>query len=121
MEFLPGKTLRDHISSGPLESGAVLDIGFQIADALDSAHAQGAIHRDIKPENIFLTPRGQIKILSSASARRLIPAPARSAMKPSSRSKTSDVPSTTWKPAATLTPHVWLTTALVGARCRGQS
>ncbi len=69
MEFLPGKTLRDHISGGAIETGAVLDIGFQIADALDSAHTQGVIHRDIKPENIFLTPRGQIKILDFGLAK----------------------------------------------------
>ncbi len=69
MEFLPGKTLRDHISGGAIETGAVLDIGFQIADALDSAHTQGVIHCDIKPENIFLTPRGQIKILDFGLAK----------------------------------------------------
>jgi eukaryotic-like serine/threonine-protein kinase len=57
MEFLSGKTLRDHISGKALDFGELLDLGMQIADALDSAHSQGVIHRDIKPENIFLTPR----------------------------------------------------------------
>ncbi len=69
MELLEGQTLGETIGRQPMDLARLLDLGIQIADALESAHAKGIVHRDIKPANIFVSPRGQLKILDFGLAK----------------------------------------------------
>ena len=69
MELLEGETLADRIRKGPFDVGPLLDLGIQVADALESAHAKGIVHRDLKPANVFVTARGQVKVLDFGLAK----------------------------------------------------
>jgi serine/threonine protein kinase len=71
MEWMKGQTLHDRINAGSLKVQQIVDIGIEVADALDAAHTQGIVHRDIKPANIFLTERGHAKVMDFGLAKLL--------------------------------------------------
>jgi eukaryotic-like serine/threonine-protein kinase len=88
MEFLEGQTLKQRISAKRIGTEEILDLAIQIADGLDAAHSQGIIHRDVKPANIFITRRGQAKILDFGLAK-LLPTPKTGAEQPTASELTA--------------------------------
>jgi serine/threonine protein kinase len=90
MELLKGQTLRDRLTTGPLKTIDAIDLGIQVADALDSAHRQSIIHRDIKPANLFLVERGPVKVLDFGLAKLLLRATSATTTLGSTREQTGE-------------------------------
>jgi tetratricopeptide (TPR) repeat protein/predicted Ser/Thr protein kinase len=73
MEYVPGRTLSETVRQGRLPVDRVLDLGVQMAEALEAAHAKGVIHRDVKPANVVLSESGRVKVLDFGLAARTLP------------------------------------------------
>jgi serine/threonine protein kinase len=103
MELMKGRTLKEELSEGPLSMDDVLNLGIQMADGLEAAHRAGIVHRDLKPANVFVTERGQAKILDFGLARQEVNASDEPTMSKEAEGLT--VPGTTLGTVAYMSPE----------------
>jgi len=118
MELLEGQTLKERISGRPIEMGVLLEMAIGVGDALDAAHAAGIVHRDIKPANIYITNRGQPKILDFGLAKVQLADPAQSSMSTPQAGEQLTSPGTALGTVAYMSPEQFAFLNLTGDNSR---